>query len=319
MKIRLVGAVIGALLVTLGLVPTSASAATEFGDTCTATTGGPVPYTVTTLSAPPGPIPLTAPTSGVITKVKMNVAAALPFAIPGQAKLLRSAGGNNFTVTNQTNVNIGTGQTVADARMPVSTDERLAFHGLPFSYLGTDYPGFIFICASPGSKFGFNPGDVSPGSTAEFAESGEAIVPLAAIIEPDADNDGYGDETQDGCPQSAAVQVPCPPVNLSATKQVNKGSVVIVATTDSAAAVTVKGVVKLGKGRKAKLNGGTKSLTPGVLGKFTLKFTKKVKAKLAELSPKQSLTLKATVTGTNVAGQVTKKTLKVKLKGQAKG
>ena len=91
----------------------------------------------------------------------------------------------------------------------------------------------------------------------------------------------------------------------------------IVVTTDAPAPVTVKGVVKLGKGKKAKLNGGTKTLTPGVLGKFTLKFSKKVKAKLAGLSSKHSLTLKATVTGTNVAGQVTKKTLKVKLKGQA--
>lgn len=48
------------------------------------------------------------------------------------------------------------------------------------------------------------------------------------------------------------------------------------------------------------------------------KFTKALKAKLAELSTKQSLTLNATVTGTSVSGAVTKKTLKVKLKGRAK-
>jgi hypothetical protein len=151
--------------------------------------------------------------------------------------------------------------------------------------------------------------------TSEGEEAG-LQVPITVAVEPDADNDGFGDETQDQCPQSAAFQTPCPPVTLSTSKQVRKGSVVIVVTTDTPAPVTVKGVVKLGGGKKAKLNGGTKSLTPGTLGKFTLRFTKKVKNKLAELSPKQRLTLKATVTGTSVSGAVTTKTLKVKLKGQ---
>lgn len=43
-----------------------------------------------------------------------------------------------------------------------------------------------------------------------------------------------------------------------------------------------------------------------------------MKAKLAELSRKRSLTLKVTVSGTSLAGQVTTKVLKVKLKGLAK-
>lgn len=36
---------------------------------------------------------------------------------------------------------------------------------------------------------------------------------LAATIEPDADHDGYGDETQDQCPSDATTQGPCPPAN----------------------------------------------------------------------------------------------------------
>jgi hypothetical protein len=94
--------------------------------------------------------------------------------------------------------------------------------------------------------------------------------------------------------------------------------VTIVVTSSTAAPVSVAGVVKLGKGKKARLNGGTQNLAPGVLGKFTLKFTKKVKKKLKELPPKRSLNLNVTVTGTSVSGAVTTNTLKVKLKGQAK-
>jgi hypothetical protein len=33
---------------------------------------------------------------------------------------------------------------------------------------------------------------------------------VSAKLEPDADRDGYGDETQDGCPTDPAVQRPCP-------------------------------------------------------------------------------------------------------------
>jgi hypothetical protein len=34
---------------------------------------------------------------------------------------------------------------------------------------------------------------------------------LSAQVEPDADHDGFGDDTQDQCPTNAAVQTPCPP------------------------------------------------------------------------------------------------------------
>jgi hypothetical protein len=36
-------------------------------------------------------------------------------------------------------------------------------------------------------------------------------VNVAATIEPDADEDGFGDETQDQCPTDASTQGPCPP------------------------------------------------------------------------------------------------------------
>ena len=37
------------------------------------------------------------------------------------------------------------------------------------------------------------------------------IIPVNADLEPDADGDGFGDLTQDACPQSAATQGTCPP------------------------------------------------------------------------------------------------------------
>ena len=317
MRFRLTSGAIGIVFAISLLTAGSASAATEFGDTCSANSPVTTPYTFTTLSTSSGSLPLTAPISGVITKVKMQIGTSLPLAIPQQAKLLKPAGGNNFTVTNQTNFNASTGSNVADARMPVVAGERLALHGLPFTYSGSSYPGYEFICADASSTLGGVTGDVSPGSTADFEEVAPAKVPLAAVIEPDADNDGFGDETQDLCPQSAALQVACPPVTLSTSTQVKTNSVTVIVTSSTAAPVTVKGVAKLGKGKKAKLNGGTQNLVPGTLSKFRLFFTKGLKNKLKELSPKKKVTLKVTVSGTSVAGAVTTNTVKLKLKGQA--
>jgi hypothetical protein len=42
---------------------------------------------------------------------------------------------------------------------------------------------------------------------------------ISAVLEPDADNDGYGDVSQDACPQSAQTQVACPAPETTVTKK----------------------------------------------------------------------------------------------------
>jgi hypothetical protein len=316
MRKRLAVILTAAVAILVAIGPGTASAATEFGDTCGADGAAPGPYSLVTLSSPGSGLPLTAPVSGVITKVKVNNQIPFPFAVPTLVKVLRSAGGNSYTNVSQVTVQAGNGQTTVDARMPVLAGDRLGLHGQPFSYEGSPIEGFSLYCEIPGT-LGAVLGDVGVGSTASFEPATEGRVPLAAVIEPDVDNDGFGDETQDACPQSAAVQVACPPVTLSTSTQVKKGSVTIIVTSSTAAPVTVKGVAKLGKGRKAKMNGGTQNLLPGTLNKYRLFFTKGLKNKLKEMSPKKRLTLTVTISGTNVAGALTTITLKLKLKGQA--
>jgi hypothetical protein len=314
MKLKVISAAISTVAAISLLGATSATAATEFGDNCSGSGPTGAPVTLFEISSTNNPLPTAAPVSGVITKMKVNLASGAPV-FPVSLKVLRVLSADTLQIIGEANGNVAGGATSIDARIPVQAGDRLGF------FSPSSFGAIICEEATGDSILGAYEGGGSVGGTATYGSgpAGGTRVPVFASIEPDVDNDGFGDETQDACPQSATTQVACPPVTLSTTKQVRKGSVVIVVTASTAAPVTVKGVVKLGKGKKAKLNGGTKNLTPGVLGKFTLKFTKKVKAKLAQLSPKQSLTLKATVAGTNVAGQVTTKTLKVKLKGQAKG
>ncbi len=304
-----------AILVALTVAPT-AGAATEFGDSCTGDSVAPGPYTLVTLSSPAAGLPLSAPVSGVITKVKVNRTVPIPVAVPQQVKVLRPAGGDSFTVVNQTTVQAGFGQTVADARMSVQAGDKLANHGPAFVYEGKPAEGFTFYCEEVPGALGGVPGDVGVGSTTNFPQVTESRVPLAAVIEPDADQDGYGDETQDACPFSAVTQGPCPPIVLDASTLTGRKAVTVYIATDTEGSVSVKGVVKLGKGKKATLKAGPKAVYPGKIASFKLKFNGNLTKRLQELEPSKKLTLKVTASATNIASVVSTDQAKVKLKGQ---
>ena len=326
MKFRLGLLVISAFaaLGTLGV--SSASASVEFGDTCSADESLSAPYTLTTLGAPPAGIALVAPTSGVITKVRMQLGVPLPLAIPEQVKLLRPAGGDNYLVTDQVTVQASTGQTVADARMQVQAGERLAMHGLPFSFGGTNYPGFEFFCESPGSGsvLGAVVGDVALGTTGTFMGGPEGRIPLVAVIEADADHDGYGDETQDRCPQSAALQTPCPVIVLDSYVLPGSSKAVVLVSSSVATRVTVSGTAKFpkapksaGTSAKAKLKGVSREASPGKLTRFTLNFPATLKSAVEALAPGKSITVKLQASATDVAGRKVTDKSQLKIVGQA--
>jgi hypothetical protein len=56
----------------------------------------------------------------------------------------------------------------------------------------------------------FNNSEVLAGTSALFARETEGQIEVAAVLEPDADHDGFGDESQDQCPSNAGTQAPCP-------------------------------------------------------------------------------------------------------------
>ena len=296
----------------------TALAATEFGDACQGNGGAPGDFTLTTLSAPPAGLPLTAPSAGVVTKLKVNAAISLPTSFPMTVKVLRPAGGTKYTVISQQAMTASpTGTTTADTRLPVQVGDRLGLHGDTFTFEGSPINVSLY-CAGVEGGLGAVSGDAAVGSTVEFFEPAPGRVPLIATIEPDADNDGYGDETQDQCPQSAAVRSACPVAALSVSSIVKKGFARALITSNVQASVTVAGKVKLGKGKTAKLSGGVQVVTPGTIAKFTLIFPSGLKAKLKELSRKQSLQLVLTATAPNIVGTPTVSTLKAKVKGQKK-
>jgi hypothetical protein len=298
----------------------SASAATEFGDNCvgnvlTETT----PVTVFDISAPGNPLPVTAPSAGVITKWKVNLVPA-PISFPQTLAVLRPNGAETVQTVGEATGTVAGGSNSFDTRIPTQAGDRVGLFGSNTLIGGEEVGNLVCEVAEETVYGGFlsSPGGVGSNHAFVTVAEGKARIPVSAVIEPDADGDGYGDETQDQCPQSAAAQVACPRVKLSATAAARKGLASISVTATSQATVTVKGTVDLGKGRTAKLKGGTQIVAPGKLAKFVLLFPAKLRSALKALPSKQSLTLKVTASTPNIVGKPTKKILKLHLRGQAK-
>jgi hypothetical protein len=170
-----------------------------------------------------GPTPsYDVPSGGVITSWSTK-----PGPDPGTGARLKvyrpTADDHTWTVVGESAAKILTPDTVntSSTRIPVQAGDRIAIrtasgNGGPcdFPYTVDLGPGYSVL--DFGSLSGLDP---TAGSPVDFIDSSPNLVNIAAVVEPDADGDGFGDETQDqclsvagtvnGCP--AAVAVPPPP------------------------------------------------------------------------------------------------------------
>ncbi len=285
-----------------------ASAATQIGSSCVGNRAEPGVESLVELTNSGS---YSVAQAGVITKWGVSVV-SYPGGISEKLKVFHPAGAaNSFTTVGESAIEpIVGGANSFETRIPVQVGDRIGVYG--------STEGAIYCEEASASIIGGQTGDFPVGSPATFLEYAEGQVAVSATIEPDADGDGYGDETQDKCPQSATTQAPCPTVVLNASASAKGNFATVVVTSSVQAAVTVAGNVKLGKGKTAKLSGGTQIVAPGALAKFTVPFTGKLKSALKKLSRKQSLKLKLTASAPNVVGAATVSKATVKLKGQAK-
>ncbi len=197
------------------IVPTTASAATQLGSTFVPVSqcGTDTTYIQTVSSGPP----YSAPYSGVITSWSFQPGAKVPTTI--KLKVGRTPPGADLT--NNTNITIvgesapetptGTGLNTFPTRIPVQAGDDIGIYvnaaavtvnSCNFDNAYTDHYGN---------------GDIAPGTTDTFTvENFQHDV--SAVLEPDCNHNGLGDETQDpnvsgpGCPatgQRAAALKKC--------------------------------------------------------------------------------------------------------------
>ena len=314
------GVAIAALAASL-IVPAGAGAATEFGDSCVGNDSTNTASTYFQVSSPFDPLPDAAPITGVITKWRVNLTPGAPV-FPQSLQVVRPLGPSATLIVGRATSTLGPGLNTFDTRISVQAGDRLGL-------FGPEPIGNVF-CISPGEPNGngYFDGEGTIGSTVPTIQfTGEIRIPVTAVLEPDADNDGFGDETQDACPQSAAVQVACPLAVVDSFPLAKRNKVVVLVATTSTTAVTVTGSAKIPNARRrarssaqAKLPKQTKVVPPGTLTRFSLNFPKKLKSAVSGLRKGRTLKLNITATAPNLAGPATTDRAQVKLKGRkAKG
>lgn len=177
--------------------PALASAATTLGDTVG--NGGNVaagPVTLVQTTDPATPKFIVQPGGGgVVTSVAARVAGSATV-------LLLRPDGANFRILGRAAVTGASGLTPSSAptRISVQPGDRLgAWLPAGSQLLGGPYAGSEIALTLPASE--------PVGDTLDTSASAPTgvLVNLSAEVEPDADGDGYGDETQDSCPQEPGI------------------------------------------------------------------------------------------------------------------
>jgi hypothetical protein len=198
-----------AVAIVLG-VPTGAWAVETIGQT-----GSPAPTIACDVDATyvqeavsSGSAGYQAPVSGVITSwstaggstatqlmlevLRPNPGAGSFHYIPKQKDVLRDV------VANQLN-------TYSGIHLPIAAGDYIGLYVPP---AGANCLSFT---AGSGESYHHVTGDPPLDVDAFFNNlQSSGLINASALIEPDADGDGFGDETQDGCPSSPAAQGACP-------------------------------------------------------------------------------------------------------------
>jgi hypothetical protein len=299
---------LAALTVALLTIPASAAGAAEFGSDCSADQISMSGFIMVQEQKEPGsPFPVAAPFAGILTSWTSRGDAFGAEPNVGYMKVLRPAVPGEFTVIGEsTSELVGPGTHTHPARIAVGAGDRVALFGNEGSfYCDTSAPGDLVWSLNR---------NLAIGSSALFAANAPGIqVPVSATVEPDSDNDGFGDETQDRCPQLATLhEVPCPSLTLSFFSLVTKKAVLVYVSAGTQARITVSAKA----GKKLTLKPLEHLADPGLITKFKLPLSAALLKKLAATPRSKSLGLKVTASGVNAAGIPKSETRTLRLKGR---
>jgi hypothetical protein len=316
-------ALVGAVLAIALIGAPTAPAATEVGNNCEANIAISDATLLPFANGPTSILPATAPSPGVVTAWKVtSIAGAETF--PEKLKVLRPTQSSHvFHIVAESSVeNVVAGQNSFPTRIVVKLGDRFGAYGSSGT-LGCEPGSFGDIAAA------FS-GDAALGKIRSVIEEPSFQAAVSATIEPDVDGDGYGDETQDKCPQSAAIQSGCPEVTVTASGAAKERSIVVSVDVSSEATIDVYGQVgwryraspklKTAGGKPKRLiialSGPQKTVLPGTQVPFRVPLRKAVLRRLDRLTPKASLVARLSVSSTDLAGRIKHHRLNVRLEGR---
>ncbi|HYU59596.1 MAG TPA: hypothetical protein VEK39_02450 [Solirubrobacterales bacterium] len=194
---RATAAVLATASALLASFVTPAGAATQIGQTFTPTDNC-SPRTRLQISSPGDQY--AAPFAGVITSWSFERSSSAGEG-PTKLKVARSAGGDNFTIVGESpGENPLVGLNTYLVRIPIQAGDVIGVFTAPPS---------VFYCSRPATGYTLGQSafgeDVALGATAAFSPVVGQQLGVSATLEPDCDDDGFGDESQD------ADTISCPP------------------------------------------------------------------------------------------------------------
>jgi hypothetical protein len=262
-----------------------------------------------------------APFKGVVVRWRVNGASG-PLAL----RVLRAAVGFNprFISTSARATPATTAVATFPTRQPIDAGDHVGIEVGPSSQISSTVP------SPAGASAAVWPA-TPDGSAAAPLVTGDAVFAYNADVEPDADGDGFGDETQDQCPANASTPGPCPlaapppapdttPPVLSASgrraKLSKRGSVsFFVMSTESATGHAALSLRVPKAARTVRFTKRNITLVAGKRTKVSLKLSKRNATRVRNaLTTKKRLTAKLTLTFEDAAGNATTEKLNLRLK-----
>lgn len=262
------------------------------------------------------------PSAGVITSWSFNDGADT---VPNlEFKVGRKVSGDDYTIVGTSVAGVQAPNTVVSfpARISVQAGDVIGLYA-GGGTCGSDTTG----------TYEWVDGTNEPlGSTTTFRLIDDDFTfPVAAQVEPDADGDGFGDETQDLCPTEANTQAACPsssppsprhttPPSLSASstkgaKLSRSGALSLAMTSSEPASGSATGTISLPSVAKTvRFKTAKVKLTPGKRTKISLKLSTSNAQKVRKALKHHKLKAKITVTVKDSAGNTTTKKLTIELK-----
>lgn len=149
-----------------------------------------------------------APVGGVVVRWRIR---ALPGSVTSLAVALRLYRGNTAVGTSALESStLSGGIETFNTRLPVQPGDRLGLNQTQLGFMIVSAANVTYTAAGSGTHdyWGSPPTDGSSATPDGDVTNRELLI--NADVEPDADGDGFGDESQDLCPIDRSLQTACP-------------------------------------------------------------------------------------------------------------
>jgi hypothetical protein len=202
---------------------------------------------------------------------------------------------------------------------------RIPIH--EYDHIGLRGPTETLFCDKAEENYaGLVEGDFPTGESRRYEVLTNTGVPAIAIVEPDVDGDGYGDETQDKCPWRPLFHDPCPKVEFSLrTQAIRRGAALASVHINATATVRASAEIMIPRSKKTlsprvvPIDLGSQLVTADTPATLRVPLPKVALRRLAKMRHREKLKVEITATASEapeLEGEARTRELTVRIPGR---